>query len=136
MDHTTHRRLLSAGSAGLLLVSTFLGAGSVAATPSKWETFPLTCGETTFVVTASPGFWSSGKILDAYAGAHVVSYGYSIVVTDLDTNEILYQNAATKPGDRGQASLSCFDYTLTTDPDTGHQISVDFQTVLFIPKAA
>jgi hypothetical protein len=90
----------------------------------------------TFVVTASPGFWSVGHMVDGGPGAHIVSYGYSIVVTDLDTSEVLYQNALTKPGDRGQESLSCFDFTLTTDPDTGHSISIDFQTVLFIPNPA
>ena len=130
------RRFVGTGAALALVVASLATAGVASAAPSKWETFPLTCGEVTFVVTASPGFWSSAKILEARPGAHVVSYGFSIVVTDLDTGEILYQNGLTKPGQRGQASLECVDFTLTTDPDTGHEISVDFRTVLFLPAAA
>jgi hypothetical protein len=89
----------------------------------------------TFVVTASPGFWSVGQVVDATPGTHVVSYGYSITVTDLDTAEVVYANSYTKPGVRGQASLTCFDYSESVDPDTGHLDAVYFETTLFMPRA-
>ena len=117
------------------LIAGLLGTAPTAfAAPSKFETFPLTCGDVTFVVTGSPGFWSVGQVADAAPGTHVVSWAYSIVVTDLDTSEILYANGYTKPGDRGQESMHCFDYSESVDQDTGHLIAVDFQTDLFLPR--
>jgi len=132
------RNVLRAGRAALIAAvagAILANATAVFASRATWEVFPLTCGNETFVVTSPPGFWSAGPIVDGAPGAHVVSVAYSITVTDLDTGDVLYSNGYTKPGRRGQPTLECFDYSVSTDPDTGDQIAVDFRTTIFIPSA-
>ena len=126
---------------GSLIVATaslfaLMAAAPVVASPATWERFPLTCGDATFAVTSPPGFWSAGRIVDDKPGSHVVAYAYAITVTDLATGDILYAAAETKPGTRGQTSVECFDLTITADPDTGHPISVDFRTTVFLPAGS
>jgi hypothetical protein len=123
-------------AATVALVAAMVVSTPVSASPATWESFPLTCGDVTFVVTSPPGFWSVGIVANAAPGSHVVSYSYSITVTDLDTPDVQFADAYTKPGNRGQQTLDCFDLTTTTDPDTGHQILVDFRTKLFLPGAS
>ena len=122
---------LASAACGLLLL---FGASGVAAAPGgapKWETFPVTCNGETFTITASLGQWSVGHIVGEN-GIHVVPYGFSIIVTDLDTGETLFSASYTKPGNRGGEPTLCSNYDEILDPETGHLIAIDFTSLVHI----
>ena len=65
-------------------------------------------------------------------GIHVVPYGFSIIVTDLDTGGTLFSASYTKPGKRGGEPALCSNYDEILDPETGHLIAIDFTSLVHI----
>jgi hypothetical protein len=95
-------------------------------------TFDITCGDTTYTVVGVPGGGKWTPVLVTDSNQVLVLTSSDVTFTDLTTGETFPFEDSKEAGNH-LATQSCSISITTTDPETGHLVSIEGDVEVFFP---
>jgi hypothetical protein len=95
-------------------------------------TFDITCGDTTYSVVGVPGGGVWTPVLVTDSNQVLVLTSSDVTFTDLTTGETFTLEDSKEAGNH-LATQSCSISITTTDPETGHLVSIEGDVEVFFP---
>jgi hypothetical protein len=94
-------------------------------------TFPITCGDTTYIAVGVPGQGQWTPALDTEGNTVLIPFAFDVTFTDLVTGET-FSNVVTKQAANHLPTVDCTFTIETIDPETGHAVRIEGTAAGFV----
>ena len=123
----------------LAIAAMLLGLVGVLAAPAYADptnapnslTFPITCGDTTYIAVGVPGQGQWTPALATDSNTVLIPFAFDVTFTDLVTGET-FRNVVSKEAANHLPVVDCTFSIETIDPETGHEVRIEGTAAGFV----